>query len=86
MDQRVREAVAFKDFAAAARNQGTWLLWRQPRASFPHRIFSRGPIPLFPPGLKIRFRPAWQKNSPCILEFDAGLVEGGRGTAGTLPG
>ena len=85
VDPGVPKAVAVKDLPAGARHQGTWFLRRQSLAGLPHRIFARGPIPLSAPSLKIRFRLPREKHSPCILEFDAGLVEGGRSAVGTFP-
>ncbi len=81
MNQVVLKAVAVKDLTAAARHQNTWFLRRQPLAGLPHGIFARGPIALSAPSLKIRFRSVRQKYSPRILEFDAGLIEGGSGAA-----
>ena len=57
VDPGVLKTVAVKDLAAAAGHQATWFLRRQPLASLPQGLLSLGPIPLFPPGLKIRFRP-----------------------------
>lgn len=53
------------------------LVRRQPLASFPHRIFSRGPIPLIPPFPEIGFRSPRQKRAPSLFEIGAGFIEGG---------
>ncbi len=50
-------------------------------AGIPQRIFSRGPIPLIAPFLKIRFGSLRQKHLPCALEIGAGLIQCERGTA-----
>jgi hypothetical protein len=75
-----------EDFAAralqvvAARLAGLPLVRRKPLAGVPQRIFSRGPISLIAPFLKIRFGSLRQKHLPCGLEIGAGFVEG-RGRA-----
>jgi hypothetical protein len=76
VDQILFRAVTVEYFAAGACHQGTSLLRWKPLATFPHRIFSRGPIPLIPPGLKFGLRPLGQKRAPRGLKIGARLVEG----------
>ncbi len=85
MEQGVREAVAVKDLAAAARHQGTWFLRRHPVAGLPHRIFPIGPVPFVAPSLKIRLGPVRQEHLPRRFEVGAGLVEGGCSAVRTFP-
>src|SRR5713101_9472638 len=77
MDHGILEAVAVEGFAAGALHQRTRFLRRKPLTGLPHRIFSRGPISLVTPGLKICFGPVRKKHPPSVLEIGAGLVEGG---------
>jgi hypothetical protein len=48
----------------------------KPLASIPQRIFSRGPISLIAPCLKIGLGAFRQEHLPCTLEIGAGLLEG----------
>ena len=65
---------------------GTWAsVRRHPLASIEAPIFLCRKIPLAAPFLKISVGSIGQKHSPCILEFDAGLVERGRGAIRTFP-
>src|SRR5229473_7974584 len=79
VDQGILEAVAVEGFAAGALHQRTRFLRRKPLTGLPHRIFSRGPISLVTPGLKICFGPVRKKHPPSVLEIGAGFVEVGGG-------
>jgi len=55
----------------------------KPLASIPQRIFSRGPISLIAPRLKIGLGAFRQEHLPCSLEIGSGLGEG-RGGVGLM--
>jgi hypothetical protein len=48
----------------------------RPVGFIPQRIFSRGPIPLIAPFLKISIGAPWQKDLPCLFKIGACFVEG----------
>src|SRR5882762_3786053 len=79
MDHGVFETVAVEGFAAGALHQRTRFLRRQLLASFPHCIFSRDPISLIAPRLKIGLGAVRQKHLPRGAEIGAGLRESQRG-------
>src|SRR5260370_42397030 len=85
MDHSVLQTVTVECLTARARHQRTRRLRRHPLASFPHRIFALGPIPLISPFLEIGLGPIREEHPPCSLEFTAGLVEGLRPSARSFP-
>jgi hypothetical protein len=48
----------------------------RPVGFIPQPIFSRGPIPLIAPFLKISIGARWQKDLPCLFKIGACFVEG----------
>src|SRR5216684_3230249 len=68
MDHGVFETVAVEGFAAGA-----------PLTGLPHHIFSRSPVSLIAPSLKIGIGAFRQKHPPGSLEIGAGFVEVGGG-------
>src|SRR5258706_234650 len=81
VDQGILEAVTIKHLAAGAAHHRAGLLRWQLFASCPHCIFSRGPVALIAPCLKISFGSVRKKHAPCALEIDAGLGESRRRAA-----
>src|SRR5216683_2689132 len=79
MDHGVFETVAVEGFAAGALHQRTRFLRRKPLTGLPHRIFSRSPVSLIAPSLKIGIGAFRQKHPPGSLEIGAGFVEVGGG-------
>jgi hypothetical protein len=76
VDGAAGRIVAVKPLAAWAAHPAVRLLRQQQFAAFPHRIFSRGPISLITPGLKIRIGAVRQEHLPRGFKIGAGFVEG----------
>jgi hypothetical protein len=74
------EYLTARAFAEARRGlAGTIVRRLNPLASIPQRIFSRGPIPLLAPCLKVSLGSVCQKYFPRGFEIGTGLVERGSG-------
>jgi hypothetical protein len=84
VDQGILEAVAIKHLAAGALHQRTQFLRRKPLTGLPHRIFSRSPVSLIAPSLKIGIGAVRQEHLPRGFKIGAGLVEGGGRAVGAI--